>query len=141
MITCTRRLEFDFAHRVLNHESKCKNWHGHRGIVEITAVAPELDSVGRIIDFSVLKSFIGKWIDENWDHNALIFKDDVESIKAFKIISDIKEPFICDWNPTAENICNYLLKTVCPNLLISSGVKVIKVKFWETPNGMAEATL
>ena len=34
MITCTRRIEFDAAHRILNHESKCKMLHGHRYVVE-----------------------------------------------------------------------------------------------------------
>lgn len=140
MITCTRRLEFDFAHRVLNHESKCKHWHGHRGVVEIEAHAEGLDSIGRIIDFSVLKQKIGTWIDDNWDHNSIIFDEDLDSIAAFELIKGNKKPFVAPWNPTAENIANHLLTVVCPELLKDSGVTVVKVRFWETPNGSAEAT-
>ena len=28
-ITCTRKIGFDAAHRVMLHETKCKNLHGH----------------------------------------------------------------------------------------------------------------
>lgn len=141
MITCTRRLEFDYGHRVFKHESKCRHLHGHRGVVEVTALADKLDSLGRIIDFSVLKQKIGTWIDENWDHNMILFKDDIEAIKAVESVREGKSPFVTDWNPTAENLARYLLETVCPKVLEGTGVKIVKVKFWETPNGIAEATL
>ena len=37
MITCTRKIEFDYGHRVFKHGSKCKHIHGHRGVIEVTA--------------------------------------------------------------------------------------------------------
>ena len=141
MLTCTRRLEFDYGHRVFKHESKCRHLHGHRGVVEVTALADELDSLGRIIDFSVLKHKVGTWIDEHWDHNMILFKDDVEAIKAVESVREGKSPFVSDWNPTAENLAKYLLEVVCPKVLQGTGVKIVKVRFWETPNGIAEAEL
>ena len=74
--TITRRLEFDAGHRVFGHESKCATLHGHRYVVEVTAQAAKLDSVGRVIDFSVLKERIGAWLDEKWDHNVIVFEQD-----------------------------------------------------------------
>ena len=62
-VYCTRRLEFDAAHRVLRHESKCATLHGHRYRVDIEVSAPKPDSAGRAVDFSVLKTIIGGWID------------------------------------------------------------------------------
>lgn len=144
MITCTRRLEFDYGHRVFKHESKCAHVHGHRGVVEITALMGSqggLDSLGRVIDFSVLKKKIGGWIDEHWDHNFLVYKEDVELVASLYEIEDNRLPFVCDFNPTAENMAEYLLKVVCPRELEGLGVTVIKVVFHETPNGRAEATL
>ena len=138
MITCTRRLEFDYGHRVFKHESKCAHLHGHRGVIEITALA-ELDSLGRVIDFSVLKKLIGGWIDTHWDHNMILFIEDTQAINAVKMISDNKDPFLLKTNPTAENMADYLLKVVCPEVLKGTEVKVISVRFHETPNGMAEA--
>jgi 6-pyruvoyltetrahydropterin/6-carboxytetrahydropterin synthase len=140
MVTCTRRLEFDYGHRVHRHESKCRHLHGHRGVVEVTAVAP-LDSLGRVIDFSVLKKLVGGWIDEYWDHNMVIFDEDTEALKAVRWVKDGKEPFAAPFNPTAENMAKYLLEVVCPEVLKDTGVQVIKIKFYETVNGMAEATL
>jgi len=141
MVTCTKRLEFDYGHRVFQHESKCRNLHGHRGVAEITAYAPEQDSLGRIIDFSVLKERVGKWIDDNWDHNMVLFDQDVEALKSVRWIKDGREPFAAPFNPTAENMAKYLLEVVCPEVLKDTGVKVVKVVLHETPTGRAEATL
>lgn len=141
MITCTRRLEFDYGHRVFKHESKCRHLHGHRGVVEVTARAKALDSVGRIIDFSVLKEKIGTWIDENWDHNMVLFEKDEEALKAVRWVKDGREPFAAPFNPTAENMADYLLRKVCPMVLEGTGITIVSVKLWETPNGMAEAIL
>ena len=54
MITCTRRLEWDAMHRIPRHESKCAAFHGHRYAAEITCSAPELDDLGRVVDFGVV---------------------------------------------------------------------------------------
>ncbi len=140
-VTITRKLEFDAGHRVMNHESKCATLHGHRYVVEVTAEAEQLDHIGRIIDFSVLKEKIGTWLDQAWDHNVIIFKDDIETIKALQSIPRKKDPYISDWNPTAENMADFLLKRICPEVLAGSAVTVTKVTVWETPNCRAEATL
>ena len=141
MITCMRKLEFDAGHRVMNHESKCATLHGHRYVVEVTAKAPELDKIGRVIDFSVLKEKVGGWIDAFWDHTTIVCKKDTTTILALMTMPRYKEPFISEWNPTAENMAGYLLNKVCPDVLKDSGVEVIKVTVWETPNCKAEAVL
>lgn len=141
MITCTRKIEFDYGHRVFKHESKCAHPHGHRGVIEVTAILDNgLDNLGRVVDFSVLKDKIGGWIDDNWDHNFLIYKEDQLLHKALSSVEDARAPFICDFNPTAENMAQYLLDTICPELFKGTGVKIIKVILHETPNGRAEAT-
>lgn len=140
MITCTRKLEFDAAHRVMNHESKCATIHGHRYVAEITAQAESLDDLGRVIDFSVLKETIGKWIDLHWDHTAIIFADDKETLAALNSIPKYKPVFVFVSNPTAENMADFLLR-LCPALLEGTGVLVTKVRLYETPNCYAEATL
>jgi 6-pyruvoyltetrahydropterin/6-carboxytetrahydropterin synthase len=140
-IRITRVLEFDAAHRVMNHESKCANLHGHRYKVEIEAQAVELDSLGRVIDFSVIKQKIGGWIDENWDHTCILFADDAVAFNALMSINRNRIPFLAAWNPTAENMANYLLTSICPKLLDTDDIKVTKVTLWETPNCFAEASL
>ena len=139
--TITRKIEFDAGHRVMNHESKCATLHGHRYVVEITATAPGLDEIGRVIDFSVLKALIGTWIDEEWDHTTILFEQDIETIRALDMVPGYKKPWIAPFNPTAENMAEHLLKIVCPMLLADTGVTVTKVTIWETPNCKAECAL
>ncbi|PIR39578.1 MAG: 6-carboxy-5,6,7,8-tetrahydropterin synthase [Alphaproteobacteria bacterium CG11_big_fil_rev_8_21_14_0_20_39_49] len=138
MISCTRKLHFDSAHRIVNHESKCKYVHGHRYVVDATFAAKELDDLGRIVDFGVIKEKLGKWVDDNWDHNIILWEKD-------KSLGDVIEKqtnqkvFYLPTNPTAENIADYLLNTVCKELFFDSEVECVKIKVFETPNCYAEA--
>lgn len=141
MITITRRLEFDAGHRVMNHESKCATLHGHRYVIEIAATAPSLDGIGRVIDFSILKEKIGSWLDEHWDHTTLVHIDDTITLAALKQMPRFKEPYVCEFNPTAENMASFLLHKICPMLLNGTSVTVTKVTVYETPNCRAEAKL
>ena len=153
MIEITRRLEFDAGHRVLGHEGKCKNLHGHRYSAEITVTAPDLDGLGRVIDFGVIKEKVGKWIDENWDHNMLLHPDDplVEATIKLNKIEPIDHeaaawedvvfgrlPFLfpTDTNPTAENIASVLFQKCCQ--LLPTTLRVTNVRIYETPNSWAD---
>lgn len=139
MISCTRRIEFDAAHRVMEHESKCKYLHGHRYVIEATFIASELDKLGRIIDFGIVKELLGSWVDENWDHTTILYKEDE---KLGKDISNNtgQKIFYLPSNPTAENLADYLLKEICPQLFSDKSVKCTKIKLYETPNCYAEAS-
>lgn len=140
MITCTRRIQFCAGHRVHLHESKCRNFHGHNYVLLVEAVAPELDAIGRVIDFSVLKDKVGGWIDQHWDHGFLYWQDDYEAKHALSYVNHQKV-YSMPTNPTAENMAAYLLDMICPEVLEGSGVTVRKVTIWETENCYAEATL
>ena len=139
MITCTRIIEFDAGHRVLNHESKCRTVHGHRYKVEITAQGESLDDIGRVIDFSKLKEVIGGWVDNNWDHTMILNIDD-PLVKMFQNDTHgYKPPFIMHCNPTAENMALYLLE-VSSTMMSVYNISIIKIVIHETPNCKAEAT-
>lgn len=141
LITIARRLEFDAGHRVKGHEGKCATLHGHRYSVWVTAQAKALDNVGRVIDFGVIKQLLGTWIDLHWDHTCLVFDEDTEVLTALKLLPRNKEPYVCPFNPTAENMARYLLRQVCPNLFKDTGVSIVKVRVDETPNCYAEVCL
>lgn len=134
-----RILEFDSAHRVHNHESKCGTMHGHRYKVEAHAEAPNLDSVGRVIDFSVIKEKLGKWLDLYWDHTTIVWDQDMTTVTALEMMPSFKGPFIASFNPTAENMAQYLIDTICPVLFLGTGVEITKIVLWETPNCFVEA--
>lgn len=137
-ITCTRRIEFDAAHRVMKHESKCKYVHGHRYVVEATFSAPELDEQGRVVDFGVVKEKLGGWIDDHWDHTAVLNEKDRPLGEQLEQATGQKVYYIPS-NPTAENMAAYLLNEVCPELFQQSGLRCVHVRLWETPNCYADA--
>ncbi len=140
MITCSRRIQFCAGHRVLNHESKCANPHGHNYVVWIHARSSELDSIGRVIDFSVLKEMIGGWLDHFWDHTFIVYEKDKNLIDSLKPFHKNKPLWIAPFNPTAENMAQYLLD-ISPKLLQGTGVEVYKIELFETENCKADAIL
>lgn len=151
----TRRLEFDAGHRLVGHESKCANLHGHRYVAEVTCQADGLDDVGRVVDFSVVKQKVGGWIDEYWDHNMILNEKD----SLIAIIRDLdsnhfrsiehevagwcemifgsKDPYLLPFNPTAENMVKYLFAKA-QQLLQDYPIKVVKIRLYETPNCWAD---
>jgi 6-pyruvoyltetrahydropterin/6-carboxytetrahydropterin synthase len=140
MITATRRIQFAAGHRVFGHEGKCRYLHGHNFVAFVTAAADDLDAVGRVIDFGVLKERIGGWIEHAWDHGFIVWQDDTEARRALEVVVGQKT-YLLGANPTAENIADHLLRVVGPDALAGTGVRLVKVTLYETENGIAEATL
>lgn len=140
MITCTRRIQFCSGHRVYGHESKCAHLHGHNYVAMLTAHADALDSVGRVIDFGVLKERVGGWIDQNWDHGCVLWQGDGEALAAVESCLPAKV-YRLPVNPTAENMADHLLRAVGPEVLADTGISLSAVRLWETENCYADATL
>jgi len=138
-ISCTRRLEFDAAHRVMEHESKCRNLHGHRYVLEATFSAGKLDSLGRVVDFGVIKERLGDWIDTHWDHTTILFDKDKALGDAINGQTQ-QTIFYLPANPTAENMAAYILEKVCPDLFKESGLTCTAITLYETPNCKATAS-
>ena len=142
METCVRKIHFCYGHRVMNHESKCATLHGHNGVIWVHATPVSgLDSLGRVVDFSVLKEKVGTWVDTYWDHTMILFKDDEKTIDLVKQAPSFKDIFILDKNPTAENLAHYLLWEICPKVLKNENIIVHKIVFWETENCYVEQSL
>lgn len=100
----TRKLEFDAGHRILGHEGKCAHLHGHRYVAEITVSGRDLDTLGRVVDFSVVKTKVGGWIDDYWDHNILLHPQD-PLLRALVPDYDVSwAAYITDLEPSSELI-------------------------------------
>ena len=96
--------------------------------------------MGRVVDFGVIKERVGAWIDANWDHTALLQEgDDDPAVQALAASNEEsgRPVYWMDPHPTAENIVAELAE-VAQRLLEDTGVQVISVRLWETPNGSAE---
>ena len=139
-----RQLKFCAGHRLHGHEGRCAFFHGHNYRVDIEVVADgggsEVDAVGRVIDFSLIKSRMLGWLDGHWDHAFLVFEDDANALAAVRLVEPTKY-FVMPWNPTAENMARYLLEVVAPRVLGDLGVVARRVAVWETDESCAVAAL
>lgn len=133
-----RRFQFCSGHRVLEHEGSCANLHGHNYVTWVHATG-DLDRLGRVIDFGVLRDLVGSWINAHWDHAFIVHSKDSECLGALHAVKNQKL-FVLDGNPTAENMAKHLLSVVCPEVLTGTGVRVTKVVLYETENCFAEVS-
>ncbi len=129
MITAQRYHDISCGHRVHGHESKCANLHGHNYRVHFNVEAPALDSLGRVMDFSVIKEKLCMWLEDNWDHRFLIWKDD--PLHSYLVDIDATV-IVTDFNPTAENMALYILNVMAPSQLADTGCRLLSVKVEET---------
>ncbi len=147
-VECTRRIEFDAAHRVVEHEGKCKHLHGHRYVLEASFSANSLDSLGRVVDFGRVKEVLGGWIDANWDHTTILYEAD-KALGAAITEHTGQKIYYMPYNPTAENMASYLLENICPRLFATETTETTanaviactRVRLWETPNCYADAVI
>ena len=110
------------------------------------------DSLGRVIDFSVIKETLCQWLEDNWDHKMLLWEQDPvtqlldccdalssEQEQAIGIVrnSIVKVPF----NPTAENMGEYLISIVAPRLLEDTSVRLSHIRVEETRKCAAEVEI
>jgi len=155
--TVIRSHEICAGHRVVGHESKCRHLHGHnykfhfkvapkKGSQEINSIL--LDDVGRVIDFSVVKTTLCQWLENNWDHKFLHWEKDVlieglksvvgfaddcgEFISAKEQINFLDSMVSLPFNPTAENLAAYMVNVIGPQLLDEHGVQLVECTIEET---------
>ena len=156
MYSASRYHDISAGHRVAGHENKCRHLHGHNYRIHFTCVAAgpgddewdeqeELDDIGRVIDFGVIKSKLAMWAEEHWDHKFLLWDEDPlwkvhfttdavvgtdARITVLDVLADswVKVPF----NPTAENMAQYLVEVVGPAQLKGTGVVLDMVTIEET---------
>ena len=142
-LALVRRLSFCAGHRLYRHESKCAFFHGHNYRVDVEVVGDsggtEVDDVGRVVDFSLIKKRMLGWLDEHWDHAFILFAEDATALAAVRAAEPTKY-FILPWNPTAENMARYLLEVVAPHVLAGLGVVARRVSVWETDEACAVAS-
>ncbi len=108
--------DFSGAHNLRGYKGKCEDLHGHNWKVEVTAKAEELDKLGMVIDFTILKKYVKEIMNE-LDHKYL---NDIEYFKTT--------------NPTSENIAKYIydyIENIEPTLNLDH------VSVWETDSAVA----
>lgn len=147
-ITAERYHDISTGHRVVGHENKCRHLHGHNYRIHFVCEArpdcEQLDSIGRVIDFGVIKAKLCMWVEDNWDHKFLAWENDTLMDKLSVAFSGNDEEDVADnemfvqsivwtpFNPTAENMAQHLVEVIGPQQLAGTGVTLVSVRIEET---------
>lgn len=139
MIVVERYHDISMGHRVVGHENKCKHLHGHNYRVYFTCTSEELDEIGRVIDFGIIKELLCEWLETHWDHRMMLWEKDPLLSDLVHLVPD--DLVVVPFNPTAEYMAKYLVEVVGPQQLEGSGVKLLAVRIDETRKCSASYTI
>ena len=131
-VVASRFHDISCGHRVYGHESKCAHLHGHNYRIHFNVVQEDVtavDSIGRVMDFSVIKTMLCMWLEDNWDHKFLVWSVDPWAAILKTLDNAV---VITDFNPTAENMAQYLVDVVGPKQLLGTGCRLAVCKIEET---------
>lgn len=131
IVTVTRRLKFNAAHRVHNPAlseaenvaifGKCNNpnWHGHNYTLDVS-VSGEIDpTTGYVVDLSKLKEIVEREVVNIVDHKNL----------------NLDVPFMKGVIPTSENIVVAFWRLLAPAI---HPARLTRLVLWETDNNYVE---
>ena len=113
MYELTIKSHFDAAHALRGYPGECRLLHGHTWDIEVTVAAAELDEIGIVYDFKLLKDDLNAVLD-TYDHAYL---------------NEI-EPFT-ELSPTAENLARVIYARLAET--VDTRVRVVEVAVWESP--------
>jgi 6-pyruvoyltetrahydropterin/6-carboxytetrahydropterin synthase len=135
----TKRVEWDAAHRVPLHESKCRALHGHRYAAEITVSSNVLDDAGRVVDFGWVGTHMRTFVDAFFDHTVILFQEDPLAADILRLQDSTdsdRKVYLMERPPTAENIAAELYR-IADRRLSHLG-RVDRVRVYETPTCWAD---
>ncbi len=144
MLTITRKLEFDAGHRIPDHNSQCRNLHGHRYALHITLTGKLVEQAGRpdtgmLMDFSDIKALANEHLVDLWDHAFLVYENDA-AVRQFLDSLPNHKTVVLDRIPTVENLAQIAFDTLRKVFETHTELKLIKVTLFETPNCWAEVS-
>ncbi|MBN2693856.1 6-carboxytetrahydropterin synthase QueD [bacterium] len=118
MFEVVKEISISSTHRIREHKGGCENIHGHNWKIRVYVKAEQLDELGMVVDFKVLKNKMNQIIMP-LDH------------------TDINEhPYFQDNNPTSENLAKYIFDELSKEIN-DSRVSVSKVVVFETDTSRA----
>jgi 6-pyruvoyltetrahydropterin/6-carboxytetrahydropterin synthase len=109
----TVKCHFDAAHSLRGYPGECYRLHGHTWDVEATVAGTELDEIGILYDFKLLKADLNQVL-ERYDHFYM------NEIPPFTEIS-----------PTAENLARVIYEQLAE--VIAPIVTLLEISVWESP--------
>lgn len=129
MYIITKEIYFCYGHRLMHHQGKCRNLHGHSVKASISIKSEQLNQQAMVCDFADVKDCVAAFIDDVLDHNFLVHKDD----PIIPALEANQERFLAlDEHPTAEVLSKMIYQYVKQH-----GFDVDQVVLWETASANA----
>lgn len=131
VVTVTRRLRFNAAHRLHNSAlsdaentrifGKCNNpnWHGHNYTLDVSVRGPIDEKTGYVMDLGLLRDIVEREILEVTDHRNF----------------NIEVPYMKGINPTSENIVVGIWNVLYPAL---KPAQLQRLRLWETEQNFVD---
>lgn len=114
---------FEAAHRVAGYPGKCDRLHGHNWVVEAVVKGCELDELGMLVDFKVIKKTLKDTL-ERFDH---------------RFLNELK-PFSEGMNPTAENLARVIFEELEASDVFKRDSKLAAITVFESPKSSVTYT-
>lgn len=134
-IIVTRHVEFEAAHLLDDYPGACANLHGHSYKLEVSISGQRDNKFGFVMDFKDLNTMLKEIVP---DH-AYIYNtnsaSDIELNIANMLISNGNRVWAIPCTASAENMSEILANDIQAQL--PEGLKVVKLKLWETTNSFA----
>lgn len=127
MISITKKIEFEAAHRLSNYHGSCSEIHGHTYKLAATVegmIDPETDM---IYDFKTFKNLLQVSVLDRFDH-ALILKENSENRRIFS--SYTGKITWMESEPTAERMIEWMAKKI--TTLLPSTIELVELQLHET---------
>lgn len=143
--TAYKSFSLAIAHRLQNHEGKCKNIHGHNYKVEIAfqrKAEHTLNDDGMVIDFGTIKQHVVSAFMYCYDHALFLERTDPYNTKLYAPVHDVINIVDMDVPPTAENMACMFLNFANRQLAAwgYDNVVATSVTIWETETSRVTAT-
>ena len=131
VVTVSKEITFDSAHRLLYHGGKCHNLHGHTYKLKITVFGDVDLKTGMVVDFSIIKKGLLQIVDM-FDHRVIVNCKDTALVEFLR--ENNLAYYILETEPTAENMAKFIFDVLKATLNIAA------VTVWETPTSHATVT-
>lgn len=139
--------EVESGHQISKHPEKCRFPHGHSRRIEVVLEADDLDGRDMVCDFAVVQA-AAKEVVAVFDHALCLNTRD-------PMYATLKKAYgghiigFPGQDPTTEVVARTLFERIRANLAkqarrhgtrypLRRGVKLVRVRVWETPRGWAE---
>lgn len=136
-LSCTIKIAFDAAKRLIGFTGPCSQLHGYHHVVEATFI-PTGKASNIIMDFAEIERILGAWIGKNWDHTVILNQKDKPLGSAIAKITK-QQIYYLKEDPSAEALAQHLLNRICPLLFKKHKVTCTCVRLYDTPERWVES--